>query len=299
LGYRAFLNLNLGDPTGRRRWSGRFLKEIGMRRRVVIAVIAAAGGLVASASASPVAAEGQAMTDRMVSSLNVQAQSEARDADGTVTDTWMVQGSPVSVEGPAHMTVTADMRMVKGHERLVVSATPPPIAASAVARLASTSYPIPYRSWCITDYPNNDGEVHGCDYQQIIYESGSTFYLSDKLTESSHYGNGFFDRSLLSELIYISWPTKNVIVDWSPTSSNMSVGSCSTAQVGIAYYLTVNVSWTVCPNNWGLLGISNTVFGVVWNGDSQSWEGVDGVDAVYNPSGASRTATLNVSWAIN
>jgi hypothetical protein len=233
----------------------------------------------------------------MVTSLSVQAQSEVRHADGTVTDTWTVQGSPLSVEGPAHMSVTAEMGMVKGHERLVVSATPPPMPPVSL-RLASTSYPIPYRSWCLTYYPNNDGEIHGCDYQQVVYESGSTWYLSDKLTESGHYGNGFFDKSLLSELIYITWPAKNLIVDWSPITANIPVGSCTTAQAGIAYYVTVNVSWTVCPSNWGLLGISNTAFGVVWNGASQSWEGVDGVDAVYNPSGASRTATLHVSWAI-
>jgi hypothetical protein len=232
----------------------------------------------------------------MITSLSIQAQSEVRHADGTVTDTWTVQGSPLSVEGPAHMSVKAEMRLVKGRENLVVSATPPPVAAGSV-RLASTSYPFPYRSWCLTYYPNNDGEIHGCDYQQVLYESGSTMWLSDKLTESGHYGNGFFDKSLRSELIGISWPTNNVIVDWSPTSANIPIGNCQTAQAGIAYYASVDVSWTVCPSNWGLLAIGNTGFGVIWNGQSQSWEGVDGVDAVYSPSGAGRTATLRLSWA--
>jgi hypothetical protein len=269
-----------------------------VRIRIAVAVIVVAGALVASVSASPVAAQGQALTDRIVTSLSVQPQSEVRHADGTVTDTWMVQGSPLSVEGPAHMRVTAEMQMVKGHERLVVSATPPAIAPGALP-LAATSYPIPYRSWCLTYTPNNDGEIHGCDAQQVVYESGSTWYFSDKLTESSHYGNGFFDKSLISELIYISWPANNLIKDWKPISANIPEGNCVTAQAAIVYFVNVSLSWTICPSNWGLLGITNTTFGVVWNGSSQSWEGVDGVDGVYSPSGASRTATLHLSWAVN
>ena len=164
-----------------------------MRHNNAIKVALTVGALLASMSAVPAAAAARPLSDQIVSTLTVTGQSEVQNADGSVTDKWTVDGSPISVSGPAHMEVTAELTTVNGQHRLLLGATPPP-ATKASIHLAAASYPQPYKSWCLTYHPNNDGEIYACDYQQLLYQSGSNWYLSDHLTESGHYGNGIFDR---------------------------------------------------------------------------------------------------------
>jgi hypothetical protein len=266
-----------------------------MRHHNAIRVGLTVGALLGYASAVPVAAAARPFSDQIVTTLSVTAQSEVQNAGGTVTDKWTVAGSAISVTGPAHMKVTAELRTVDGQHRLLLGATPPPESKSSVD-LAAASYPQPYRSWCLTYYPNNDGEIYACDDQQMLYESGANWYLSDHLTESGHYGNGIFDKSLRSETVYVTWTANNSIVEWSPISTDIPVGNCSTAQVGVDYYVNLSYSWQVCPTNWGLSVLNSTNFGVIWWGQSQSWEGVQGVDAVHSPPNATASATMHVSW---
>ncbi|MBV8194550.1 MAG: hypothetical protein JOY80_03390 [Candidatus Dormibacteraeota bacterium] len=251
--------------------------------------------LLASASVSPVpvVASGAALSDQMVTTLSATPQSETRNPDGSVTDTWTVDGVPVSVTGPPQTTVTTSVNMVNGHRFLVAGATPPAQAktakSSTQAAVASSAWT--YRSWCVTMTPSN-GYGRACDLQQMLSQNGGDWYLSDAMTMSAHYGNGFFSPSLEFMYVYAKWSANNSEVQWSPTSNGIDVGNCQQTSVGVAYIVSVSETWTVCPVKWGLYTLNSTQFGSYWSGQSQNWEGVDAVDVVHDPPNASPGTTL-------
>ena len=263
--------------------------------RVAALFAAGAVGMLAMIStiSTTTSAAAPPLSDRMVSALAVTGQSEVRNSDGSVTDSWIVDGVPVSVTGPAMMVVTADLVTVKGGRSLEVTASPPEWNKSSIQPLTSI-----YDSWCVTLTPSG-GYGQACDLQSLIQQNGADWYLSDETTYSAHYGNGLFSPSLEFMYDYIAWQSGNSIVKWTPVSAGIPVNQCEQTTVSISFIVGLSQTFTVCPQKWGMYTKSTTQFGVYWSGQSQSWEGIDDIDVVHSPPSANANSTLHVYmfWA--
>lgn len=268
-----------------------------MHVRTTIASGAALGALLLSAAVVPAAAgSARPLSDRMISVLSVTARSEIQNADGSVTDAWTVDGIPVSVTGPSQMVVTADLKLVGGLHQLRVGATPATQVKTTSSR-SPNSYV--YRSWCITLTPSN-GYGRSCDVQNVVYQNGADWYLSDAMAMDAHYGNGLFSPSLRFMYTYAAWSANNSELDWDPRQT-VNVGSCHLTQISAAVTNRGSVSewWTACPNQYGPYTLTSRQFGSYWSGQSQSWQYVDAVDIVHDPPNASPGTTLfdGMSWS--
>jgi hypothetical protein len=270
-----------------------------MRTKTIAGSVALVA-LILSASVIPAAAARPSFSDRLVTALGSPTDlSETVNHDGSITDTWMVDGFTVTATGPAHSVLTADMITTKtpnGNVHTVTTAlTVPAPAKSATRNISNVSAASIFASPCVSWSKAGLGNYKGCDVIYMIQQSGANWYLGDEDEITAYISS---PGHLQGVAIDNYWTINNKVVHWSPLSNDIPIGSCTTAQVSVTYIIGLSESFTECPAYYGNFSRDyiGRDFGGIWEGNTQNkTEGVDAVDIVNDPANASPGYTLRGS----
>ena len=255
---------------------------------LMIAVLPLIGISPLSAAAKPLR-----LSDTLVSALPAIPVSEVRQANGWVSDTWDVAGTPVTATGPAHVSVSVTRTARFGRHQLEVSMALPsfnklaPLARPDIA--GDTIWATP----CVSASPTG-GYWKACDIIYMIQQnSDGNWYLGDS-EEISGYED--WPWELYELTVDNNWHSGNTVVYWEPTAG-VPVGSCEQTTVGVDYIASISSTFTTCPQAYGPYSRTKKIttdFGGYWidTSGTNGWQGAGAADIVHSPPDVSTGYTL-------
>lgn len=171
-----------------------------------------------------------------------------------------------------------------------------PAQASSTSRSVTASASI-FNSLCI----NLNADIHSgkafatehfCDVQYLDQASGGNWYLSDSMSGTGRdtYWNLYQEKGTNY------YGSGNSVVNWNPTGK-VDRGSCGNVTFSVAYAgVSVSSTADLCPNYidpW--LNAKGPGFGEIWYGSTHDYVGLNPVDVIHDPPGASPALNLLVA----
>lgn len=257
-------------------------------------------------------------------------QKSALNPDGTATARWRApDGTTISVNGMPGATVrlrsvpgkhggvsvevssrainknnaaavAKQLRAFAGGRRSIyadaLSTGMSPAQASSTSRNVTPSASI-FNSLCI----NLNADIHSgvayatehfCDVQYLDQANGGDWYLSDTMTGTGRdtYWNLYQEKGANY------YGSGNTVINWDPTS-RVDRGSCGNVTFSVAYAgVSVSSTADLCPtyiDPW--LNAKGPGFGEIWYGSTHSYVGLNPVDVIHDPPGASPALNLLVA----
>lgn len=266
-------------------------------------------------SATPAPASGGSSFTLISSVQGMTLHREVRHGDGTITATYNSTIGAVAVTGDPGATVL--IRTYDGKDLSVVVQSPQ--LSKEAARAAAVSYRtrgrspaadarhagVPatdsartapseyiYDSWCVSvSGDSNRAYGHVCDVEKVMQQNGGDWYIGDEVTGTGRdTGNGLY--SFLGADFYGSG---NTLVKWAP-SGTLHPSTCNTVTFGLSYgAASVSSTATLCPDTIDpVLNAYGPGFGEFWHGNTKSYVGLNPVDVIHDPPGASPSGSLHV-----
>jgi hypothetical protein len=294
------------------------------------AVIAATAGLaIAAAGPAEAATPAHSRQFHVLGAANVEFLGEHSIGSGSYVASWLVDGSKITVAGPAGLTVRVSAAAASAASGSVTASVTAPSRpkAQSLAELATTptsaqsirndAYAVGYTpaqaarvspatagaiydGWCVDVYgDSNHAHGHGCIERIIIQQNGGDWYLGDEISGTGNDTGS--SNSLTGFQVRDDYPNGNTIVQYSP-SGTVNRSSCGTFNPSLTYKaISISSSSDVCADKVQPALNGSRGYGVHWSGCDgfDEAEGLSSVSVVHSPSGASVASTLNATvwWA--
>ena len=133
---------------------------------------------------------------------------------------------------------------------------------------------------------------HFCDIQYLDQANGGDWYLSDTMTGTGR--DIYWSLTQMKGTNY--YGSGNSVVNWDP-SSTIYRNSCGNVTFTITYgVVSVSSTADLCPNTidpW--IDGKGPGFGEIWNGHTHEYVGLNPVDVIHDPPGASPALNLLVA----